>query len=133
MLSRLSAGESSKKQDDSCSCLVPELNRVGVLGMYSNEEKSLYSSIASLGDSARPQATRIQKNCGVSMTSRVVRCFNRYRSYSVRRPKNSKRSFLVWSTASLSLRLFAMTNSATRSLISPSLIPKAIDCENECI
>src|SRR4051794_33947616 len=104
MLSRLSAGESSRKHDDSCSCWVPELNRVGVLGTYSNEEKSWYSSIASIGDSAKPHATRIQKNWGVSITSRDVRLLSRYRSYSVRSPKNSNRSLRVWSTASFSFR-----------------------------
>src|SRR5512141_2166962 len=80
MLSRLSCGLSSRKQDDSCSCFVPELNNVGVEGTYSSDENKLYRSIASCGVSDRPQATRIQKNCGDSITSRVSGFLSKYLS-----------------------------------------------------
>ena len=41
------------------------------------------------GSATRPQATRRKKYCGVSMISRRSGWRRRYRSYTVRRPKNS--------------------------------------------
>ena len=37
---RSSAGESTRKQEDICGWLVPELNSVGELGRYDSEDSS---------------------------------------------------------------------------------------------